>query len=152
MNVSRNGWLNERMNPHSNTHMYTETRETNVWIWLIIVICLMFKELCCTPFFQSLLGVCISDEKLFVFDLILPGIWLPNETFLLLFEILLLCVWISYKTLVLVFDRSLLGVCIPYKTLHRVWHITSQCLDIKWKTPSLLWYTVYHFSMSGYLM
>ena len=88
MNVLRNGWRNERMNPHSNAHMYTETSETNIWIWLIIIIeiGLTFKGLCCTPFFQSLLGVCISHEKLLVFNLMLFGVWLPNETFLLVFE------------------------------------------------------------------
>ena len=58
-----------------------------------------------------LLGVWISDETLLlVFDILLLGVWILDETLPLAFYILLLGVWISDETLPLVFDILLLGV------------------------------------------
>ena len=52
-----------------------------------------------------LLGVWMSDETLFlVFDILLVGVWISDETLFLVFDILLLSVWISDETLFLVFE------------------------------------------------
>ena len=49
-----------------------------------------------------------------LFDILLLGVWMSDETLFLVFDILLVGVWISDETLFLVFDILL-----------------SQCLDIR---------------------
>ena len=79
-----------------------------------------------------LLGVWMSDETLFlVFDILLVGVWISDETLFLVFDILLLSVWISDETLFLVFDILPLGVWISDESLFLVFDILLfQCLDI----------------------
>ena len=52
-----------------------------------------------------------------MFDLLLLGVWISEETLILVFDILLVGVWISNKTLLLVFG---------YQIKH-----SFSCLDIK---------------------
>ena len=42
-------------------------------------------------------------HSLLVFDILLLGVWISDETLLLVFDILLLSVWISGETLLLVY-------------------------------------------------
>ena len=64
-----------------------------------------------------LLGVWMSDETLFlVFDILLVGVWISDETLFLVFDILLLSVWISDDSLFpcLIYYFSVFG----YQTSH----------------------------------
>ena len=66
-----------------------------------------------------------------VFDILLRGVWISDETLLPVFDILLLGVWISDETLPLVFDILLLGVWIyQMKQFSRVKYIASRFLDM----------------------
>ena len=66
-----------------------------------------------------------------LFDILLLGVWMSDETLFLVFDILLVSGWISDETLFLVFDILLLGVWISDESLFIVFDILLfQCLDI----------------------
>ena len=109
-----------------------------------------------------LLGVWISNETLpLVFDILLHSVCLSDKT-LLVIDMLLLGVWISNETLPFVFDILLLDVWISDKTLLLVFGYQMKdllsCLICFFLLSGyhiqklLLAFDVLHFSVFGYRM
>ena len=68
--------------------------------------------------------VCSNEPLLLVPDILLPSVWISDETPYLVFDILLLNVWISGETFHPVFDTLTLGVWISDETLSRVFDVS----------------------------
>ena len=96
--------------------------------------CLLFnnyiRSSCFDTSWSTALGVWYVTSQCWLTYISLLGFWLSDKAFVL-FDLLVLGVCISDETLLLVFDNSRC-LDIRWNTPPRVWYVSSRCLDIRW--------------------
>ena len=96
--------------------------------------CLLFnnyiRSSCLDTSWSTALGVWYVTSQCWLTYISLLGFWLSDKAFVV-FDLLVLGVCISDETLLLVFDNSRC-LDIRWNTPPRVWYVSSRCLDIRW--------------------